>query len=278
MSTLPIVLAHGIFRFDQLRIDLRNRLGIDVGPHYFNGILRHLTEHGFRVRETDANFAGSLIQRSRDLKKQVMAFLSEAGAQKVHIIAHSMGGLDARRMIVDEGMADHVASVTTIGTPHHGTKLADHALDAGGHKVIGALAPLIDLAGFDDLRTDRCHAFNQHARDAEATNPVRYRVVSAHEDFFRTSFPLRLPWTTVYLLQGDNDGVVPRSSQEWDEHLVSSTGVTKHVERLRFPVPADHMNEVGWWDLEEFTLNEDFTPAQYEERVRDFYLQLARTL
>ena len=43
----------------------------------------------------------------------------------VHLIGHSLGGLDSRFLISKLGMADRVLSLTTIGTPHHGTPLAD---------------------------------------------------------------------------------------------------------------------------------------------------------
>ena len=78
------------------------------------------------------DFAGPVELRSGQLKLRVEEALTQTGAPKVHIIAHSMGGLDARHMIVDLGMADKVASLTTIGTPHRGTILADHLLDHGG--------------------------------------------------------------------------------------------------------------------------------------------------
>ena len=45
--------------------------------------------------------------------------------KKIHIIAHSMGGLDSRYMISKLGMADRVLSLTTISTPHHGSPIAD---------------------------------------------------------------------------------------------------------------------------------------------------------
>jgi triacylglycerol lipase len=49
---------------------------------------------------------------------------------KVNIVAHSMGGLDARRLLAmnDGWFAGKVASVTTIATPHRGTAIADWAL------------------------------------------------------------------------------------------------------------------------------------------------------
>ncbi|HEX8276954.1 MAG TPA: alpha/beta fold hydrolase [Longimicrobiaceae bacterium] len=277
MNTLPIVLAHGIFRLDQLRIFFRDELGVDVGPHYFNGIRQHLASAGFQVRETDASFAGPLALRARQLREQVAACLAETGAQKVHIIAHSMGGLDARRMIVDEDMADHVATLTTIGTPHHGTALADVVLKAGGKAAIAAITPLIDLAGFNDLTTRACLDFNQRVRDAEATNSVRYRAVWTSESLARTSPLLQAAWIKVKLLAGASDGVVPRSSQEWDDRIVSHAGVSKSVERIRFPLPADHLNEIGWWDPGELLGMGGLTRTAYEQQVREFYLRLART-
>ena len=45
--------------------------------------------------------------------------------EPVHIIAHSMGGLDARYMISRLDMADRVLSLTTIATPHRGSPFAD---------------------------------------------------------------------------------------------------------------------------------------------------------
>ena len=39
------------------------------------------------------------------------------GCEKVNIIAHSKGGLDSRYMITHLGLADKVASLTTVATP-----------------------------------------------------------------------------------------------------------------------------------------------------------------
>jgi triacylglycerol lipase len=47
---------------------------------------------------------------------------------KVNLIAHSMGGLDARFVVASLGYGDRVASVTTLSTPHRGSAIADMAL------------------------------------------------------------------------------------------------------------------------------------------------------
>ena len=54
--------------------------------------------------------------------------LRKTGAEKVNIIAHSKGGLDSRWAISKLGLAPHVASLTTINTPHRGCVFAQHLL------------------------------------------------------------------------------------------------------------------------------------------------------
>src|SRR5439155_8289540 len=56
---------------------------------------------------------------------RLVDFIREIGAPRVNVIAHSMGGLDGRYAIAKLGAGDKIASLVTIGTPHHGTPLAD---------------------------------------------------------------------------------------------------------------------------------------------------------
>jgi pimeloyl-ACP methyl ester carboxylesterase len=50
------------------------------------------------------------------------------GFHRLHVVGHSRGGLVARRWVVAHGGASRVASVVTLGTPHHGTPTALLAL------------------------------------------------------------------------------------------------------------------------------------------------------
>src|SRR3981081_981483 len=133
----PIVLAHGIARFDILHELQKQKLSLPENEledrfEYFKGIKSHLESHGSRVFHTNQDFAGPVALRAEQLKTRINEIITDEGADRVHIIAHSMGSLDARLMIVDLGMADKVASLTTIGGPHLGTTIADHVLDHGG--------------------------------------------------------------------------------------------------------------------------------------------------
>jgi|SRR4030095_6110901 triacylglycerol lipase len=179
MPSLPIVLVHGIARFDILTKALEKKLNLPENHltdqlEYFKGIKGTLEAHGFTVSHPNQSFAGSVDLRAEQLRDRVNEVLATSGSEKVHIIAHSMGGLDARHMIVDKEMADKVATLTTVGTPHLGSPVADHLERPGGLLLLQVLSSVINVDGVEDLTTSKCQEFNRRAEDSEARNPVRY--------------------------------------------------------------------------------------------------------
>jgi triacylglycerol esterase/lipase EstA (alpha/beta hydrolase family) len=309
-KTYPIALCHGIARFDflndaieresrklfgsvfdQIMEHLASR-GVKVVPdslHYFRGIESFLEADGFDAHATFVRFANSVVDRSQDLRAEIERILKETGAKKVHVIAHSMGGLDARAMIARLGMADKVASLTTIGTPHHGTSFADWKLAHGGSDVINLVGKAIDLNGFNDLTRDASMKLNESLRDAEASNGVYYQTYSASEGRETTFVFLQQSWDVIKKEEGDNDGLVPVTSQAWQAEVVSTDGKSrKKVVQKKFAdssgnaVPADHLNEVGWWDLGELHGMNIFKSVgareKYETRIKEIYRDIARDL
>ncbi len=285
----PIVLAHGIARFDILREKIDARLNLpptqlDDELQYFRNMRTYLGANGFpTVINTNVEFAGSVAQRAAELKDQIETLLPNA--EKIHIIAHSMGGLDARLMIVDLGMAEKVASLTTIGTPHLGTILADRVIGWGGSLWMDFLqnAVRLNIAGVNDLTTAACAAFNQRARDAEAKNGVFYQTFSSFEEGNDMFLPLFPSWAFIRGFEGRNDGLVPVRSQKWESELVAADGTRKPIAQNEFPFPADHLNQCGWWDLSEAlnpvihgTLSQQRN--NYELKVKNLYLEIARNL
>lgn len=285
----PIVLVHGIARFDILNEILRSKLKIPPNDlddlfQYFKGIRTHLEAHGFEVFHSNQDFAGSVELRAEQLKERVNDILLSKGAKKVHIIAHSMGGLDARHMIVDKGMDEKVASVTTIGTPHLGTVLADHVIDNGGVFLIEGLRSVINLEGVADLTTAACERFNSRAEDQEARNSVFYQTYASAEQIHLVFAPLIPSWLFIREHEGKNDGLVPFRSQQWKKELVAADGRRKAISQKEYPIPADHLNQVGWWDPQEIInpfkgLLGIFKEAEdYENRIKNVYLEIAQGL
>src|SRR5262245_2710379 len=86
----PIVLVHGLLGFDALRV-----LGRPVF-NYFPGIAEFFQAAGNRVYSVQLTPTAGVAQRAIELRDH---FVNEVPDEPVHVIAHSMGGLDSRYMI-----------------------------------------------------------------------------------------------------------------------------------------------------------------------------------
>jgi triacylglycerol lipase len=72
------------------------------------------------------NGTGDLVASAEALDAAVDAALERTGEQTVDLVGYSAGGLVARLWVAD-GNAGSVRRVVTLGSPHHGTSLADLA-------------------------------------------------------------------------------------------------------------------------------------------------------
>lgn len=215
----PVVLAHGLLGFDKIAVAGREH-------SYFRGVTRHLASFGAELHKPRVSSAASIAVRAEELARVVQMI----PARKVNVIAHSMGGLDARYAISKLGLADRVASLITIGTPHFGTPVADLGAKLSDLLRLKALVGrVVDLDCFYDLTTMKMGSFNHAVRDVPG---VAYASVVARIDRAR-AHPLLWP-THAYLSEraGDNDGMVPSASQRWGE-------VVREIE-------ADHWAQIGW--------------------------------
>jgi triacylglycerol lipase len=298
MPTYPVILAHGIARFDFLRQHFVRKLRLEGDSltdhlHYFRNIRSHLARDGFDVYHTTVGFAENVGQRAADLKAEVERVLTASGQAKVHIIGHSMGGLDARHMIVELGMQERVCSLTTVGTPHRGSSFADWGREHRGEEALRRLEEVIDLNGFLNLTSADCAEFNARAEAAEADNEVFYQTYACWEEESERVFtPLQLSWEVIGRREeGYNDGLVSVTSQRWTERLRGAR--EKEVGQHDFPVLGDHLNEVGWWEAHQLSgklrLTSLLNPLAavksllddrrgYEEQIQETYLSIAKDL
>ena len=80
----------------------------------------------------------------------------------------------------------------------------------------------------------------------------------------------KLSWKIITKREGPNDGLVPVTSAAWTDRLKD-----KVVRQEAFPVLADHLNELAWWDLSE--LRPPRQPRKpFKAAVHDVYLKMAR--
>ena len=216
----PVVLVHGLLGFDTVEL-------AGVHHEYFRGLPTLLEAQGCCVHRARVAPAGSVTERAEALAGCVRAL----PARKVNILAHSMGGLDARYAIAKLGLADRVASLTTVATPHRGTALADLGTGLVGGRLGHALGRLgVPLDGLNDLTTARTVDFNATVPDVSG---VAYGSVVGVSRARRRTHPLLLPgWLYLRSAAGENDGLVPTFSQPWGEVLAE--------------IEADHWAQIGW--------------------------------
>lgn len=94
----------------------------------FGKIEKVLKEQGLIVYTAKTDGFGTILSNAEQLKKYIKFVLEKENVDKVNIIAHSKGGLDAKYMITSLDMEESVASLTTICTPHKGSPIASKLL------------------------------------------------------------------------------------------------------------------------------------------------------
>ena len=244
----PIVLVHGLFGFDRLKI------GGWTLASYFPGIPEFLASAGNWVKVASVSPTGSIAQRAGQLRALLDQQLP---GEAVHILGHSMGGLDARYMISRLGMADRVLTLTTIGTPHRGSPFADWCIG----RLERVVKPILDLCNlpyqaFYDLTTTQCRKFNELVPDSPR---VRYFSVAGQHTGDWRSPHWQLSHQIVFRREGSNDGVVSVASATYGESHEIWEG--------------DHLSLVNWLDpvAQIRGLTQDRTPqyAAIVQRLKD---------
>ena len=222
----PVMFVQGIGYRDDMAISSWGRI-----PEY-------LRRAEAQVFLGEAGAWSSFENNARQLKTRIESILAETKAEKINIIAHSKGGLDARYAISKLGIADKVASLTTICTPHHGTCIADivcrympeddtavYALVDFFALFLGDETPDSGMA-IKQLSPRHMQRFNQEVIDATGVLYQSYgaQMLSALDDpLYAVSYRLLKKY------EGHNDGMVSEQSCQWGDFR----GITEEVSHLQ---------------------------------------------
>ncbi|KFY09778.1 hypothetical protein V491_07982 [Pseudogymnoascus sp. VKM F-3775] len=205
----PIVLAHGLMGFDKLKF-----AGDFIpGVEYWRGIVEALEANGVEVITASVPPSASIEDRALKLGQDIA---QKANGRSVNIVAHSMGGLDARYMISRLKPENvEVLSLTTVATPHRGSAFADFMFDEIGPANLPTLYKIFEGVGlgtgaFSQLTTKfMIGEFNPKTPDKPG---VRYFSYGADVNpSFWSAF--KQPHKVVERLEGPNDGLPPGSDQ-----------------------------------------------------------------
>lgn len=215
MDTLlrfPILLVHGMgFRDTRL-------------INYWGRIPKALEKWGAEVYYGRQDSNGSIESNALQLAVSLDEALAASGAQKVNIIAHSKGGLEARYLISSLGYEDKVASLTTISTPHNGSVTVDRLISFT-RPVVRLGCKAVDLwygitgDRFPDTYSAVCSFETKNAEEFNRKNP------DSHKVYYQSyAFAMKKPvsdiflgwtWLVVNHFEGENDGLLAPRASKW---------------------------------------------------------------
>ena len=206
---LPVVFCHGMLAFSTLRMQLPEN------SNCFSALRDFLHPRGYRALYPQVAPTGGIALRAEQLREQILRWTDEP----VNLIAHSMGGLDARYMITHLGMAERVRSLTTVSTPHRGTYLVDWFLTNYRERLplfLALEAAGFNIEGFKNCRPGACCELNAGTPDMPG---VAYFSFAGEVPVARVTAPLRRAWHLLTAAEGPNDGMVSLASARWGEYL-----------------------------------------------------------
>lgn len=234
----PIVLVHGLGMRDTFFM------------RSFGKIDRILRIQGYQVLVSQVDAMGGIEKNAAQLKAEILRYLKETGAEKVNIIAHSKGGLDAKYMISHLDMAEKTASLTTLCTPHKGSPVATGILKVpkgllkpvavavnGVYRVLGDKQP-------DSMTA--CQQLQRVQRDLEQETVnfcqgVYCQSFSAvmKKGEKKQDFVMRIPRLFSRYMEKDaeTDGLVPKDSAIFGIYRGDAVeGSVSHTEMIDFMV------------------------------------------
>lgn len=230
----PVVLMHG---FGLLA-------GLRRGGH-LKTAAEHLRLRGVRAFAPNVAPYNTVAFRSRMWLSRIEQAMEQARTDRITLIAHSMGGLDARWLISQHGLGDRVTALVTVATPHRGSAVADY-IASGPERLGNWLTEVANWMGTTliqdgeaDFRTaireltpaNIVENFNPHVVDDPRVRYWSYAGV-AGRGCDHSINPLLRPFNNyLYDREGRNDGLVSEESARWAEFLGD--------------IPADHMQQIG---------------------------------
>ncbi|KAL0580812.1 lipase 2 [Marasmius crinis-equi] len=259
----PVVFCHGLLGFDSVTI------GPSIAPlevTHWRGIKEVLEANGTEVLITRVPATSSPVDRAKVLEARISEVYP---GRSVHLIGHSMGGLDCRYLTTHcKKRKFKVLSITTIATPHRGSAFADHFLSTLGKDRMSSFMQLLDMLpngggdgkAFECLTMESMRKFNEEVPDVPG---VKYFSWGAIYDPGLID-TWKWPHSVILEKEGPNDGLVSLESAKWGEYLGTLEGV-------------NHLDLVGWINTARYKWAE-MTGREIKFKPATFYLGVADML
>lgn len=252
----PLFLCHGF-----------GAIGSLVKPSPLHDPCMLMREHGVIAFAPNVVPYASIETRAKNWVRLINKICDEHGFEKVNVVAHSMGGLDMRFALTHLDIADKVASLTTVATPHHGTFLADLILKTP-EIITEKLSDIVDWFGnsvYPREKSEVLSSVEQLCRNyvQEEFNPntpnlkhfpyFSYSAAVGKGTDYSINPVFMFQNTQIYGKEDINDSFVSAKSAQWGEHLGT--------------IPLSHMNQIN------VQVSKENKP-----KYRDFWIDVVKRL
>ncbi|XWN36024.1 MAG: alpha/beta fold hydrolase [Balneola sp.] len=252
----PLFLCHGF-----------GALGSLMKPSPLHDPAMLMREHGVIAFAPNVVPYASIETRAKNWVRLINKVCDDHGFEKVNVVAHSMGGLDMRYALSHLGIADKVASLTTLATPHHGTFLADLILKTP-EIITEKLSDVVDWFGDSVYPNEKsqvlssveqlCRSyiqeeFNPNTPDVEGFPYFSYSAAVGKGTDFSINPVFLFQNTQIFAKEDVNDSFVSVKSAQWGEHLGT--------------VPLSHMHQIN------VQVSKEFKPI-----YNDFWVEVLKML
>ena len=130
-DSLPVLLIHGYHE----------------GPDVWDSWLSELQGDGITAEAVEFEFddrCGSSASHAQELVDIVNRFKDDTQADKINIVTHSKGGLDARLYLANDLSNTDIANLIMIGTPNHGSPMAWGTSFINPFTVLPLMLPIVE--------------------------------------------------------------------------------------------------------------------------------------
>jgi len=224
--------------------------GFGIGASFRRGGHLHeeamyLRSRGVRAIAPNVSPYDTVRSRCQTWERRFRRILDETDSDRLCLIAHSMGGLDARYLISKRGWHDTVDVLVTIATPHRGSSVATLILNQP-EAVRKWLTEMADWLGTHVLEDGSANirqalreltpayvesTFNEEVPDHPDVAYWSYGCQAGEGTDIPIDPIFRYFNSYLYEHEGLNDGIVSVRSARWGDYLGT--------------IDADHARQVG---------------------------------
>ena len=174
---------------------------LETEYHGVNDMYAFAYNNGYRTAYVDLVPNATMWENGALLRRQLDQITAHFGVERVTVIAHSKGGVDANAASVFYGAGPKIQRVITLGTPHWGTPVADLAYSNWAAWIAELLGERTE--GTYVMQTGYMRYFRSIADGQDPALP--YHTVAG----YRCGPAFTALWLGCIAIAGEDDGLVP---------------------------------------------------------------------